>query len=366
MVGRNIAGSLDRRPYARTLPHGPSGLARSTGSQPAVLRCPGRRRCALLREGRDDGLARLGKAANGARLLLRATRHTPLCTLPDRGNCRGWSPLDTRPGSARRYDCPHGQSGTRRRLPERRGRASRRGHGRLYRDGHTLDEVGRAFGVSRQRVGEIFDRVGLARRSPAQRAAEGERAARAQADEVLARCRSVGEPGQVARELGLPRVTVQRLVGERLEKPALYRPKRRPTKRFDDEEILDCLRRAADELPAPVALKGYARLARYRRFPDGRRWPSQKTIELRFGGWRSALKAAGPPTRRRHVGARCWTPRACRSALQKAADRLGHAPSSVEYDRASWGKWRRVPEPDDCAQEPRTLARRPPERRSLM
>ena len=202
---------------------------------------------------------------------------------------------------------------------------------RLYRDGYTLKEIGQQFGISRQRVQQLLDAHGVKRRPP--RAVLHRERAERQGAEIVARFRATADVGRVASELGLPRRAVLEVLRERLHRPELYRPK--PSiKQFTDEEIVACLRAAAQAFDGTLTGADYAAIAAGRRLPDGRRWPSRPTVDYRFGGWLSATAAAGVRPGRRRAGgpSRRFTPERCRAAVREAAKALGHPPSSVEYE----------------------------------
>ncbi len=96
-----------------------------------------------------------------------------------------------------------------------------------------------------------------------------------------------------------------------------------------------CLRAAADAVDGTLTRAGYAAVAGGRKLPDGRRWPSGQTVELRFDGWTRATAAAGigPALARRGGVSRHFTPERCRTAVREAARALGRPPTSNEYAR---------------------------------
>ncbi|MDP8943913.1 MAG: hypothetical protein M3N16_07325, partial [Actinomycetota bacterium] len=124
----------------------------------------------------------------------------------------------------------------------------------------TLAEVAAAFGLSRQAVSQLLARAEVPLRSSAEQASlraavrrEADAERRAQA---VALFRGCGDYDAVARQVGVPRAAVRRIVRDAVAKPALYRPRRAP-RRYADAELLACLREAADELGQPLGEEAY-------------------------------------------------------------------------------------------------------------
>ncbi len=212
----------------------------------------------------------------------------------------------------------------------------------LYATGLTLDGVAGQFGVTRERVRQLFVAHGFRTRSVAETAALRRQQAMDQHRRQIIDLLGAGAAShEVAQRLSVPAQIVRDVRDEdpsRRRLAAFRRnTKTRPTPRFSDEEIVECLRTASVEIGGVLTTAEYTSFARLRKFPDGRRWPSHQTPALRFGSWRAALQRAGleanPPSA--IAGQRLFTREHCVDAILEVERELGHPPTAAEYERTA-------------------------------
>lgn len=214
----------------------------------------------------------------------------------------------------------------------------------LYVQGATLEDVGIQFGLTRERVRQIFVGAGLPTRSPgASRAIQRARQLREKSEAICAAFATGKEPEKIALELGVPLSGVKAVLRDRM--PVAFRHKSRPRPpTFTDAELLAFLRAAeAATQERPLTTTAYRGFAAGRTTADGRRYPAPQTIASRFTKWRLALREAGLPAGK--AGDRGPKVRfdedACRAAVRAAAKKLGRPPSGPEYEsfaRATGGR----------------------------
>lgn len=205
----------------------------------------------------------------------------------------------------------------------------------MYSSGATLEDVGRAFGVTRERARQILAAAGVpARGVRGTRALQRDLELR-RSEEIVEAYRRSGRVDAVAKELGVSRSVVSEVV--RRERPA--RPPRTAKQRFrySREQLIGFLRKAARIYGGPLTMSAYDEVARAQRAVEVR-WPDSATFALRFGSWLSALAAAGLPRARLGPRRNRYTAEACVTAVARAADELGRTPSMREYD--AWAKSR--------------------------
>jgi hypothetical protein len=217
----------------------------------------------------------------------------------------------------------------------------------LYQRGFTLHEVGEEFGLSRERVRQLFGRAGLQTRSRLETVEIKREADLGRADEIIEAFRRTKDVAVVARELEIWRPTIVEVLRTELpprERVALRSKKRGPPpatvppwarRRYSDEELIACLREAGATLGGTLSAKTYDAFARGRRAADGRRWPTHQTAGSRFGSWRAAMQAAGldayPSS---GVGLRKrFSREQCVEAVRLVGERVGQCPSKSDYER---------------------------------
>lgn len=158
-----------------------------------------------------------------------------------------------------------------------------------WRSGDTLAAIGADYGLSRQRVQQILHHSGLA---TADDAVQARRKARDRVDDddrTRMRAWLRKNPGasriQLAAAVSLTTVRVGALLEDDMRR--LLVTDHTQASRWSDEEVLDCLRRAAAESGEP--LSGEA----YRRWAAEHGGPTSGRIGQRWGTWRKACLAAG-------------------------------------------------------------------------
>lgn len=212
----------------------------------------------------------------------------------------------------------------------------------MYEKGATLEEVGRAFGISRERVRQIFRDRGLPIRSVKESyALLRVRQSSQYASRIKGSYRRLRDVNAVARELRLPRTLVAEIVAATFTHAERRKPKTAP-KKYTDDELIEFLQAASTAMGGVLSAQSYTAFARGQKTSDGRPWPTHQTHALRFGSWRAAVKAAGLTANPTSpiAGQTIFEEGHCIDALRAAARTLGRAPTADEYDdfaRASKG-----------------------------
>lgn len=175
----------------------------------------------------------------------------------------------------------------------------------MYGEGASLRKVGNEFGLSAERVRQLFAENGLKTRS-----------------RMEARARK-----RAARDAALS--------ADREEK----RKRRRSTaewaeKKYPDAELLQVLREASEGIGGILTANGYDGFAKARRFADGRPWPTHQTHFHRFGSWRQALHAAGLAANPSSpiAGQRIFDASHCIDAIRHVHREVGAVPTLSEYE----------------------------------
>ncbi|HEY1457235.1 MAG TPA: sigma factor-like helix-turn-helix DNA-binding protein [Solirubrobacteraceae bacterium] len=206
----------------------------------------------------------------------------------------------------------------------------------LYEQGATLQEVGDEFGITRERVRQVFGKAGLETRSLTQAALIRRETDRERSEEIVESFLRLKSPRLTARELEIAENTVRSVLREQLSSGE-YRviARKQPKQNYSDQELIAFLREASAAGPTVMTALAYGDYARSRRTADGRPWPTHQTHHKRFGSWRGALMQAGLPAhaatragRKRHFDADL-----CVQALRAVHDALGKVPSTTEYER---------------------------------
>jgi hypothetical protein len=211
-----------------------------------------------------------------------------------------------------------------------------------YAGGATLQQVGVTHHVSRERVRQVLTQHGYLMRS-IRDVAERTRASEVgRADDILSAHAELKDVRAVARRLGVSQVAVRDVVraAERANPQPASRSRRKfgsTQKRYSDEELLECLRIASQELGGVLTTGAYANFIKERTLDDGRLWPSNQVYRLRFGSWVDALHKAGLRANARTpiAGRPLFTAAHCTDAVRYLARQLGHAPTAAEYDLAA-------------------------------
>ncbi|HEY7934756.1 MAG TPA: sigma factor-like helix-turn-helix DNA-binding protein [Solirubrobacteraceae bacterium] len=207
---------------------------------------------------------------------------------------------------------------------------------RLYQQGSTLEEVGEEFGITRERVRQLFRQAGLDTRSTGETAALKHAADRLRAEEVVEVFKRTKTVTSVSAELEIPKSTVTKILYEELGlseyREIAWRPQK---KRYADEELVDFLTQASAACSGPLSTEHYKAFARARHTRDGRPLPTDQTYVKRFGSWRGALLAAGlnanPPSA--VAGKLRFDKQQCAQSISELQRTLGRAPTAEEYER---------------------------------
>ena len=163
----------------------------------------------------------------------------------------------------------------------------------LYADGATLEQVGARFGVTRERVHQIFREAGIPTRSTKETAAlRHQRLVSQHSEKIRAAFSESRDVEVVSRQLNVPQVIVKEVVKQHFPSAALLRPKKARPRMYSTSELIGFLREARAAVPSRLSTRAYGEYAKGRRTSDGRPWPSHQTAAKRFGGWRKALERA--------------------------------------------------------------------------
>ncbi len=203
----------------------------------------------------------------------------------------------------------------------------------IYMDGATLEEVGEALGVTRERVRQLFREEELPVRTHS--AAADNRRERQFSEnkvEIRAAFEQLGDVDAVIEQLSLPEWLVKEVLRDQLPR----RRKRKATpKQYSDEELMGFLQGASAAIGGVLSTKAYTKYARTQVTTDGRPWPTHQTHMLRFGSWRNAVQAAGLAANPSSpiAGQTLFEAGHCIDALRAAARSLGKVPTASEYDQ---------------------------------
>ena len=212
----------------------------------------------------------------------------------------------------------------------------------LYEAGATLEEVGRAFNITRERVRQIFREHGLPVRSVRDaHALQRSRQTQQHGERIKQRFLELRDVDAVAQDLDLPKALVAGIVRDGLTAAERRKPKL-ARKKYSDEELVRFLQSASAALGGVLSAQGFTEYARTRKTSDGRPWPTHQTHALRFGSWREAVIAAGLAANPSSPisGQTIFEDGHCIDALRAAARAVDRAPTADDYEefaRASNG-----------------------------
>lgn len=198
--------------------------------------------------------------------------------------------------------------------------------------GATLEEIGQAMGVSRERVRQILKKRG----APARSTSDTFRLRREQhllkRDEILRRFRETFDAEQVSEELAVP-VSIVRDVTAGIAR-SLHMQHRKPyPRRWSDDELIGFLQEASQAVGGVLTCGDYNDYARSRSTRK-KPWPTHQTIFKRFGSWREALSRAGLRSNPASAitGKYLFEDSHCVDALRDAARELETAPTVQQYE----------------------------------
>jgi hypothetical protein len=203
-----------------------------------------------------------------------------------------------------------------------------------YVTGLTLQQVGKLFGLTRERVRQVFREAGLSIRSTKEtRALRSKHLLEGCGEEVKAAFLISHDVERVAHRFGLPISVAQDFIKTQFPHSWERRPPKPPDPKYPSEEILELLRAAAEAVGGVLREASYRRYAEGRSIADGRPWPSNATIVARFGSWSRALIAAGlePLGPLSSESRRKFSDDDCIAAMQAAAEQLGEPPTVAAY-----------------------------------
>lgn len=204
-----------------------------------------------------------------------------------------------------------------------------------YRAGLTLDEVAQEFGVSRERVRQVFSENEFPVRSLAETAAlRRSRLVSEAGDSIRVAFAESRDIDEVAKKLALPRSVVASVVESSFTSKE-RRKKLRPVKRkYSDDELRSFLLEASTTLGGVLSANAYTKFARSRKTEDGRPWPTHQTFGLRYGTWRAALLDAGLAANPSSpiAGQVIFEVSHCVDALRAAAREVGTPLTTHAYD----------------------------------
>ena len=204
----------------------------------------------------------------------------------------------------------------------------------MRREGRTLQEIAERFGLTRERVRQIVvaqgvgtDEVRTARRERERADVEREHA------RIIELYREGRPSEEIARMVGLRAVDVRdalRAHATAADRAARVANRRTPRARYSDEDLVQAVRRAAQELGEVPTATAYQEVARRLGLP------SLPTVANRLGSWTRAVDAAGmTPNAGRGRYVRRWSSEACWRALRQLIDELGDPPTAEQYELLS-------------------------------
>ena len=214
----------------------------------------------------------------------------------------------------------------------------------LYTTGATLEEVGATFGLTRERVRQIFGEAGLPTRSITEtQSLRRDRTVHQRSEEICAAFSESKDVEEVARRLDIPRGLVREVVASHLPPLERRRSPRATTPKYPTAGLIAFLQEVAAAVGRPPTVGEYDRYAEVRRIDDDRSWPSTHTYVKRFGSWRKALAQAGLPVgpRRASPSRRRFSDEDCIEALREVAWTIDRPPTITAYNdlaRASQGR----------------------------
>jgi len=202
---------------------------------------------------------------------------------------------------------------------------------RLRDEGATLDEIGKAYDLTRERVRQLLKSAGhtgaIARENVA---AKRERAAQERLADVLAAYRRGDSTAEIAQQLDLHPAAVRDLL--KVSVTPRDGAARRGTRRnwhqqhYSDDDLVDAVREVAERYGRTPTTEEYERAA------AGGMLPTELTIRNRIG-WVVALERAGyPPPIRKRAYTRRFPEATCRHALRRLVIESGHIPTHAEYE----------------------------------
>lgn len=197
-----------------------------------------------------------------------------------------------------------------------------------YQSGKSLREVGRLHGLTGSRIGQLFDREGLPRRTKSEIVALRQDLIPSQT--IIDCYKELGSVKAVATRLRIPRARVSEVVDDLLHRE-FYQHRRTP-RLYAKRDYLNGLKRAAEVNGEPLTM------AAYRTIAQAEGLPTITSIIKFFGSWNKALRAAevkGNPSSNAHWG---FTQEDC---VASVASYMAEDGSTYE----GYCKWRKPQDP---------------------
>lgn len=203
---------------------------------------------------------------------------------------------------------------------------------RLREEGLTLDEIGRRFGLTRERVRQIASAGGVSTGDAggAKRRRDLD-AARRVKGALMRGYRAGRSAPEMAKEHGITHRSAEEVIRysataeDRAHRSSNSAKSKLPL--YTQAQLAAAVRRVAEHLGNVPSSKNYADLA-----PE-LGLPSLPTVIQRFGTWAAAVQAAGMVSRAAaRTYTRRWSDAACWSALEALVQELGEMPTAQQYE----------------------------------
>lgn len=206
-----------------------------------------------------------------------------------------------------------------------------------YQAGKTLEEVGQANGLTRARIGQLFDREGLERRTAAETAAI--KTEDISDEEIIALYKELGSVDAVLGRINCSRALITEIVSDIPDRENYQG--RRADRLYSKEEYLRAVRRAAEVKGEPLTIPGYREVAQAEGLPSI--GALLRFFQTQDGSpWELALTVAGikgNPSRGR--ASRAITPERCITSVVECIVDQGQRPTYKQYyDWSKQGKER--------------------------
>lgn len=196
-----------------------------------------------------------------------------------------------------------------------------------------LDIVGHQFGISRERVRQLFEQEHLPTRERGAKSSTSALKNLAEAekrhDEIIKTYKEVGNVEDVAAAFQLPPIYISRIV-DTIKLRELYRRRGRAEPKSEDD-MEEALRRAADAQGEPLTIPAYRKVAKALMLP------ADRTLVKHYGTFQAACEKAGVKCNpARGPRKKSITKGQCIEAVRECHRQLGKRPSYAEY--TAWAK----------------------------
>lgn len=199
---------------------------------------------------------------------------------------------------------------------------------KLYQSGLTLEEVGQAFGITRERVRQILYKNNTPIRTKHDRAAIVDAEADLRIEEVVEAYLMDPHMARVADALGMTKVQVRRIVFANVEEHRRRAGALHPE--ISDAVLISYLKRAKVKVgDKRLSIERYNMLRK--KYPT---WPSSLTITKRFDTWNKAIAHVGEESYATPdgYGSQLITDEQVLEGVRAAWKHYGKAPTIAQYD----------------------------------